>query len=773
MAAAFKSVELLKKEVLGIGSYGKVCKAKCDGLICAAKLLLETLFDPSAQAGLDQSSEKSVRRFEQECELMRDIQHPNIVQYLGLCDDSSSGLRALLMELMDESLTAFLKRAPGPLPYHLEVNICHDVSLALSYLHINGIIHRDLSSNNILLTGNARAKVSDFGMARLGDLNPLTSQSIRTKLAGTSAYLPPECHLENPEYTDKVDCFSFGVVMVQILTRLTPEPGKMYEKVEDSKYRSGVILTIIMEVDRRQNHISKISSQHPLRDLALKCLENESGNRPSAQHLCECLTKLKGLTDYTDSKAASHNSISPQENGVNHANGVDRRNVLLTHDVGVNTEKDERIDDLEKQLERCRQQLQQQEEIMKEGDEKKLTERDDLVQQLRLQLEQARSSNCDKDQLIAERERAFAGIEQQLKVRISERDELDKRVHELEQNLKHRDIISLNVCCTKGRKKAPHVMYRSNDTIVDGSTAYFRPARTRKVTKYSQADGWSSKLPDCPFESSPLAIINHLLTTVGGHIDGNRTDKLLSLTGNGKKWTEEFPPMPTKRSHAAALCTGSCLIVAGGRGERGETLKTVEVLDIDGRQWSVAADLPEPCLCFSMTIVDGLLYVLGGVNTNGTQTNLAYACSVDAILDSLYCYCRPPETQNGASSPERRNGTSHSRETGLSPMTPNGTPTHHVNEWRRICNLPVTQTACVSFQGRLLAIGGLVSGDDTPSRNIFVYSIVTNSWEVVGHVIAGRSVCFAAVFADNQLMIVGGYTNSTTVCDSVEFISVV
>jgi serine/threonine-protein kinase TNNI3K len=61
------------------------------------------------------------------------------------------------MELMDDSLTHFLESSPRPIPYHIQVNICHDITLALSFLHSNGIVHRDLSSNNVLLIGNVRA----------------------------------------------------------------------------------------------------------------------------------------------------------------------------------------------------------------------------------------------------------------------------------------------------------------------------------------------------------------------------------------------------------------------------------------------------------------------------------------------------------------------------------------------------------------------------------------------------------------------------------------
>ena len=177
----FKTVQLFKDQTLGIESYGKVCKAKCDDLLCAAKLIHETLFvDPTAHQLIAPQREHRLpmRRFEQECEFLSTIRHPNIVQYLGLYQDPDTGLPALLMELMDDSLTHFVESSTQPIPYHIQVNICHDITLALSFLHFNSIVHRDLSSNNVLLNGNAiRAKVTDFGMARLGDQNQRTMSS--------------------------------------------------------------------------------------------------------------------------------------------------------------------------------------------------------------------------------------------------------------------------------------------------------------------------------------------------------------------------------------------------------------------------------------------------------------------------------------------------------------------------------------------------------------------------------------------------------------------
>ena len=129
-----------ESDTLGIGSYGKVCKAKCGQLRCAAKLLHDTMFGSN-----DPGIRKFVKRFEQECQFLRAIKHPNIVQFLGTSRDPQSGRHALLMELMDKSLTKFLglERSTGPLPYHTQLNICQDVALALAYLHSNDIIHRE------------------------------------------------------------------------------------------------------------------------------------------------------------------------------------------------------------------------------------------------------------------------------------------------------------------------------------------------------------------------------------------------------------------------------------------------------------------------------------------------------------------------------------------------------------------------------------------------------------------------------------------------------
>ena len=302
---SYGSVQIYDKEILGIGSYGKVCKAKCGQLPCAAKLLHDTLFQDN-----DPGTHNLVTKFLQECQFLSTIKHPNIVQHLGTATDPQSRRPVLLMELMDESLTRFLERLTGPLPYHSQLNICHDVALALAYLHSNGIVHRDLSSNNVLLIGEgSRAKVTDFGMSKLMDMNPCMTPL--TQVPGTPAYMPPEALVASLQYSSKLDCFSHGVLTVQIITRNYPNPGEAtkFVEVQDPRFPTGRVLVQYPETERRKKDIDLIEPSHPLLPIALHCLKDRDTERPSADELCGRLASLKREPRYTHSVEQTRGDI--------------------------------------------------------------------------------------------------------------------------------------------------------------------------------------------------------------------------------------------------------------------------------------------------------------------------------------------------------------------------------------------------------------------------------------------------------------------------------
>ena len=282
---SYGPVEVYFGEILGSGAYGKVCRAKCGQLPCAAKILHSSLFSSN-----DPGANSLLKKFEQEYQFLSSIKHPNIIQCLGTTTESgmsASRMPILLMELMEMSLTDLLEQSKFLLPYHLQISICHDVTLALAYLHTNSIIHRDLSSNNVLVTGS-KAKVADFGMSKIFDEN----LSYLSECPGNRVYMSPEALTKPPYYTFKLDCFSFGVLIIQIGTRRFPNPGPMSIVVADNKYPTGRIQVFVPEINRRKQDIDQLKPDHPLLPMALNCLKDKDIERPSADDLCKQLVSL-------------------------------------------------------------------------------------------------------------------------------------------------------------------------------------------------------------------------------------------------------------------------------------------------------------------------------------------------------------------------------------------------------------------------------------------------------------------------------------------------
>ena len=367
------------EETLGVGSYGKVCKAKCGQLPCAAKLLHDAMFGTN-----DPGISKFAQRFEQECRFLKMIKHPNIVQFLGTVRDPLTQRQALLMELMDESLTRFLEQSTGPLPYHTQLNICHDVALALAHLHSNDIIHRDLSSNNVLLIGEgSRAKVTDFRMSKLEGMNPRMTSL--TMCPGTAAYMPLEALITPPRYSNKLDCFSHGVLTIQTATREFPNPTDAMTTVEDPRSPTGEIQLPIPERERRKKDIDLVDPNHPLLPLALHCLTERAVQRPSANELCERLATFKSERMYTHSVEQSRVSVQTLQEELARARASWQQ---VQHNL-----KKARAKYQEKESELAKARASQRES------QQRLRVKDDQLQQMR---EELNSKESEMEQVIAD-----------------------------------------------------------------------------------------------------------------------------------------------------------------------------------------------------------------------------------------------------------------------------------------------------------------------------------------------------------------------------------
>ena len=592
--AKFGEIQLLKDHTLGIGSYGVVFKARCDNLICAAKVLHPTLFNPSLPHHViaEKASIAPIRKFEQECEFLSTIRHPNVVQYLGLYEDPDTGLPVLLMELMDRNLTHFLHSEPEPnslkpLSYCVQVKICHGVALALSFLHSNDIIHRDLSSNNILLTGDIRAKVTDFGMATLDNF---ASHLPLTKAPGSDVYMPPESWKDKPDYTATLDCFSFGVIIIQILTRLLPSPG---DRLKEREISGDKVDVRVSEIERRQEHISKVDPSHPLLPVALDCLKDKGDNRPSAKQLCERIEVLKDGPVYSESISEESNETNQQEK--------------------------EQVRDIQQNIE----------SLQFEGIDR-------LIQQLEQALEQIR----EKDRVIKEVETQLGHANQKLTMIEQVQVQFKKQFNEYDrqvERLHSSQPVRLKWC--EGMK-APIKVFRWSNAVMCENTIYVVFAGSKTILRYNTIMNDWSQLPNCPFGLCSISAVNDTVITIGGSEGNQYTNKLFSFvqtiheqTFSGQ-WMENLPSMPTKRNQSISLCTGSALIVAGGCNEEGLMLRRVEVMNTETHQWSTAKGLLEAQLNASMTVCGSNVYMLGGLcSDDSLYTKSVFSIRLNALLE--------------------------------------------------------------------------------------------------------------------------------------------
>lgn len=634
-----QEVKIYKTEETCLGSYGAVYRAKRDELPCAAKFLHPTLLQSNK---LDTGT--LAKKFQQECVLLSKLQHPNIVQYLGTYQDKESGLMVLLTELLDENLTRYLDRCTRLLPYCIQVDISHDVALAIAYLHSNKIIHRDLSSNNVLMLEGRRAKVGDFGMSETMQAH---SASCMAYSPGTEVYMPPEAFANPPTYSDKLDCFSLGPLILQILTRLYPQPGPRLKEVPSP---TGKIEVPILEIERRKNHTDLIEVANPLLAIAQQCIHQCEEERPSAHHICCQLDLLKREEQYqadnkTNFMTACSTNAGKEENLLLHV-----RNHALTKEIKHLTEE----------LHTTRKELE------------------NMTSKKALALEKLTSEIAQLKRTLDNSEKCVVN----LLVRIEQKDAENKKLQQ--QTVNH----LLQAQIPKREKKSPirrlgaplHFKWtqRSNVPLAITSsshttkfdTLYILDSRSSKLYSYEMSCGnWSAGLPDCPQRESTLVCIKGVITAVGGTEDRVCTDKLISLVGEGrtKRWVRFFPPMPTKRSHPIVACLLNRLIVAGGA-QRGTAVDTIEVLNTDTTQWFTATPLPFPIGKGGAVISKEVLYIVVYQGEKMQLEKTAVACSTKGLITS----------------------------TDL--------------EWFAITDLPAYFCTVLSVCGHLLGIGGTAAG---------------------------------------------------------------
>ena len=193
----------------------------------------------------------------------------------------------MVMELMDTSLRKYVK-TPN-ISMKLKISILHDISQGLSFLHNRAIVHRDLSPNNILLSRDSVAKISDLGVAKVVRADSKRTQRRLTKVPGTIDFMPPETFTDNPTYSTSLDIFSYGGLVLHMVNQKWPEPTDLI------KYDSGMKpVKMLTEIERRQKYLDMMTADaEVLKSLAVCCLHNDPTKRPTTANVLKMLRELK------------------------------------------------------------------------------------------------------------------------------------------------------------------------------------------------------------------------------------------------------------------------------------------------------------------------------------------------------------------------------------------------------------------------------------------------------------------------------------------------
>ena len=197
------------EEKLGAGGMGEVYRATHveTRRVVALKVL-------SAKAA---SSKRIVARFARELEILKALKHPNIVRCYGGSRDGSQAF--LVMELVSGGSLGALVRRRGRLPWETALEYGLQICDGLAYAHEWGIVHRDLTPANLLLTEDGQVKIADFGIARVQYGRRLTATK---HTLGTVSYMAPEQIRGAPPVSHRTDLYTFGCVMFEMLTGKLP-----------------------------------------------------------------------------------------------------------------------------------------------------------------------------------------------------------------------------------------------------------------------------------------------------------------------------------------------------------------------------------------------------------------------------------------------------------------------------------------------------------------------------------------------------------------------
>ncbi|XP_077579087.1 LIM domain kinase 1a isoform X4 [Stigmatopora nigra] len=279
----FRPSDLIHGEVLGKGSYGQAIKVthRETGEVMVMKELIS--FDDETQ-----------RTFLKEVKVMRCLDHPNVLKFIGVLYKDKR-LNFIAEYIKGGTLREIIKKMDSSYPWNQRVSFAKDIAAGVSYLHSRNLIHRDLNSHNCLVRENNTVVVADFGLARLmvddkleenhsqGNLPGLKKPDRRKRytVVGNPYWMAPEM-IHGKSYDERVDIFSFGIMLCEIIGRVNADPDYLPRAVDYGLNVSGFL-----------EHYCPPDCPVAFFPIAAVCCDLDADKRPAFSKLEEWLKNLK------------------------------------------------------------------------------------------------------------------------------------------------------------------------------------------------------------------------------------------------------------------------------------------------------------------------------------------------------------------------------------------------------------------------------------------------------------------------------------------------
>ncbi|XP_022104385.1 uncharacterized protein LOC110986652 [Acanthaster planci] len=272
----FDEIEVLEK--IGHGGFGDVHFGKYKGTVVAVKKLR-----------VQRVSQRRLRQFREEVEILCRLDHPHIVKFLGACVVTPN--LAILLEYMQKSLYDALHVKEEEYSPQDQYRILLHMADGLAYLHGMKVAHCDMKSTNILLDNSDEgviAKISDFGLSLMKSETETSQSTAKVQGVGTPKYSAPEVlngeELAQPAMC-KADVYSMAVVAWEVLCQEVPFSGLNIHQLTRRICRGDVNLKFPEDVKVGDGLVA----------LLKKCWSHDANKRPSAEAFKECLEKLEGI----------------------------------------------------------------------------------------------------------------------------------------------------------------------------------------------------------------------------------------------------------------------------------------------------------------------------------------------------------------------------------------------------------------------------------------------------------------------------------------------